>query len=923
MPVVRVAHPFVGRQVELRRLDEWLGELVAGRSRPLLLEGAPGIGKTSLLRAVRERAGTLGARSLAITPIPNASSLALAGLGAFVGHLRADLELADQEAVAPLLLALADPAANANPVALSGGLIALLAAAAEQQPLALIIDDGQWLDRSSAEVIIAAFRGLALDQVGLLVAVRADEPHPFEELPRLPVEGLDRESTHDLFASLHVDDAVLDRCWEATAGNPLALEVILRGLEPEERSGTRPLPNPLPVADSIAHAFRRRFEALPPATFRALVVLAADSGASPSSLDAAIAQLGGTSVDLDAAEEARLIVRTSGQPAFSHPLLRATALAVAKPAERRAAHRALADAHERAGEREARAWQLAAAANGPDDEAAAALLEVADAARRRGATAAAAEGYLMAARLSGSAPERAARLLAAGDATWVVGRVEEATAILGEAIESSSTVTDRAQGSALLGQIELWAQGPRVARDRFLDASVSVEGDDAGFAARLLGHAAFTAVASGDVRGALPLAQRSMTTAPEDDIAASIQSTVTLGYLECHAGLADGAPRLQPIIAIAEQLVDSDDPDVVGLLGLLGMCLTEGERFVEAERFLGAVVRRSRREGATATGALVAAILAENHWRTGNWLEAAHLASNDVVAGATLPVNQAWATAFLAHLDGAAGRAELCRKRSLEASRAATSTGADVVAIWAGHAMGLLELGSGRWAEAARHLDKVAALTESLGRQLPGAVWWQGDHIEALARAGRPDDAWRALERLEREGSVGEQRWPACVAARGRALLVGDDDRDEALRHLASSLELAEAIPAPFEVARTCVARAERHLADGDRDAAADDLRRAVDGFDRLGAAAFAERARALLGEPVAARSVVSLADLLTPAELRVALAVAKGSTNREVAAELFVSAKTVEYHLLNVYRKLNLRSRTELAVRVSQATPG
>lgn len=917
------ARMLVGREAELNQLDTWLEEVVANRSRPLLLEGEPGIGKTSLLRAARARAVEMGARSLAVTPIPTAVSLALAGLGAVVAPLLAQSDQSaerDESTVGALQLALADPTANANPLTLSRGLVALLARASEQQPLILVIDDGQWLDRSSAEIIVAALRGLTLDQVGLLVAVRSGEPHPFDGLRRLPVQGLSQPAAAELFAALHVDGAVLGRCWKATRGNPLALDVILRGLGEHERRGTHPLPDPLPVADSIAAAFRQRLGALTPATFTALVVLAADSASSPTALTGALARLGGTLADLEPAEDASIIMRAAGARAsFAHPLLRASTLSMAKPSQLRAAHGALAAEYEVAGEPEARAWQLAAAAAGPDDLAADALADVAGAALRRGAIAAAAEGFLVAARLSTTQVARAARLLAAGTASWVVGRVDEATAILGEALDAAETPTERAEVGMLLGHIELWASGPRVARDRFLGALGPLEHDNPGLAARLVGHAAFTSVVSGDIHGALALARRAAGLAPPDDLAVVVQTTVTLGYLESHAAVPGGAERLTPIVEMAELLVDSDDPDVVGLLGLVGMCLTEAEHLVPAERFLTAVVRRARRAGASATSALCAAILAETHWRTGDWLEASHLASNDVVEGATMPVNQAWADAFLAHLDAAAGRSESCRRRAAAAVRAGGAAGAGVVLVWAGHAMGLLELGSGRWAEAARQLHRVAALTESLGRHLPGAVWWQGDHIEALVRAGRVDDAGRALDRLDRERALGEQRWPACVAARGRALLSAE--LAPALDHLAHSIELAELIPAPFEAARSRLVRGERLLSAGSA-AATDDLRDALDAFDRLGAAAFAERTRALLGEPVSARSTASLTDLLTPAELRVALAVARGATNREVAADLFVSAKTVEYHLQNVYRKLNLRSRTELAVRVSQASP-
>ena len=250
--------------------------------------------------------------------------------------------------------------------------------------------------------------------------------------------------------------------------------------------------------------------------------------------------------------------------------------------------------------------------------------------------------------------------------------------------------------------------------------------------------------------------------------------------------------------------------------------------------------------------------------------------------------------------------------------RGGAATGASVVLVWAGHAMGLLEVGFGRWSEAARHLDKVAALTESLGRHHPGAVWWQGDHIEALVRADRLDDAIKDLDRLDAERAIGEQHWPACIAARARGLMAAD--ADVAVKEFTASIEEAELIPAPFEVARSHLNRGERLLENGSTLEAAEDLKLAVEIFDRLGAAAFAERTRVLMGEPVAARSTAVLADLLTPAELRVALAVAGGATNREVATDLFVSIKTVDYHLQNVYRKLSLRSRTELAVRVSLA---
>ena len=909
----------IGREQELEHLDTWLGDVLAGRSRPLLLAGEPGIGKTSLLHAVRARAIRLGALPIAVSPLPTAAGLALAGLGAVLGSLRSAATSADGAISDPMQLVTGVGETSANPLTLCGGLVALLAAAAEEQPIVLIIDDAQWLDRSSAEVIIGAFRGLILDCVGLLVAARSGEPHRFEEIQRLPIRGVSMAAASELFESMNIDTTVLSHCWEATGGNPLALDVILHGMDEHQRRGARPLPDPLPVADSIAAAFRRRVEALPAATCSALVVLAADTGASPSTLLEALTRVGRDLADFEPAESAAIVTRSGGRLVFAHPLLRGSALATASPAQLRAAHSALAVAHQANGELEPWAWHLAAAATGPDDVAAHALADVAAIARRRGAIASAAEGFLVAARLSPTRSDRAEWLLAAGGAIWVVGRVEEAMRVLGEALDASDTPKQRAEVAMLLGKIELWTRGPRVARDRFLGAVAGLGNEHLGLASRLVSQAAATAVVSGDVHGTADLARSALELAPGDDPAALVQAELTISYLEIHAAEPAARARLEPIVQLAEMLIDSADDDVGGLLGIVGMCLTETERFPEAERLLLAVARQARRNGASADSALFAAILAEKHWRTGDWLEAAHLASTDVAQGTTMPVNLAWAGAVLAHFDAAAGRAEACRERSAGAVRVGRTTSAGVVLIWAGHAMGLLEVGFGRWAAAARQLDRVAALTEALGRHLPGAVWWQGDHIEALVRSGRRDDAARALDRLDRERSVGDQRWAACVAARGRAML--SPDVDTALAEFTLSIELATLLPAPFEAARSRLNRGERLIAVGAADQAATGLRDALDSFERLGAAAFAERTRRLLGEPMAARSTVGLDQLLTPGELRVAVAVAKGATNREVGADLFVSVKTVDYHLQNVYRKLNLRSRTELAVRVSQAT--
>ena len=918
------ARRLVGRDTEVAHLDAWLGDVLAGRSRPLLLQGEPGIGKTSLLRATCVRALELGIRPITVVPIPTARHLTLAGLEAVVEPLRSLLAVTDHGADALHQLMLndlpADHLATANPLTLCGSLVSLLAAVAETQPVILVIDDAQWLDHMSADVIQAAFKGLILDRVGLLVAVLSAETHAFGSIQRLPIGGLSKAAAIELHASQRIDDDVLARCWDATGGNPLALDVLLRGIDESQRRGERPLPDPLPVADSIAAAFRRRVESLPASTVSALVVMAADLGLTSPVLARALVAVGCSSDDFEPAERAAILTRADGRLVFAHPLLRASTLATASAPQLRAANAALADAHGEAGDAERRAWHLAAAAAGPDREASTALAEAATIARRRGAIAVAAEGFRVAAQISPDRSDRVQRLLFAGSATWEFGQVDKAVRLASEALELSETAREVADASMLLGKIELWSAGPRVARDRFLSPIDALQPDERGLASRLLSQAAGTSVVSGDVRGALANAQRSLELAPPDDVATVVQAALTLGYVEHHSADAAGLERLQPIFELAGLVIDSDDPSLSGLMGMVGMCLTESEQFEEAERFLVAVARQARLSGATADSALFAAILAEKHWRTGDWLEAIHLISTDAVGGATMTVNRVWVAAIQARFDAAAGRAEACRERSALAVRVGRATSAGSVLIWAGHAMGLLEVGLGRWTAAARQLDRVAALTESLGRHLPGAVWWQGDHLEALVRSGRLDDARRALGRLDRERTGDASNWPACVAARCRGLL--SDDLDLAIMELSLSIDLAQRIPAPFEAARSRLVRGERLLEAGDGDAACEDLTDALDAFERLGAASFAERTRRVLGEPLTTPAAVGLVDLLTPGELRVALAVARGKTNREVGADLFVSAKTIDYHLQNIYRKLNVRSRTELAFRVSLAGP-
>ncbi len=270
---------------------------------------------------------------------------------------------------------------------------------------------------------------------------------------------------------------------------------------------------------------------------------------------------------------------------------------------------------------------------------------------------------------------------------------------------------------------------------------------------------------------------------------------------------------------------------------------------------------------------------------------------------------RSWPRAYLARVSAALGRAEECRAEAAAALEVAGPMGLTVVEVWAESALGLLELGRGHPQEAIVHLDRVAEAWERGGVAEPGALWWEGDHLDALVACGEEGRAKERLCLLERAVESTGRGYAAVVAARGRALLAPDEDAEV---RFAEAVQRGEAFASPFELGRTLLARSRYRQRLG-LDGAASDAERAAALFDALGAVDWARQARGRDGE--AGR--LALIDQLTAAELRVAMSVARGLTNREASIDLCVSTKTIDYHLGNIYRKLGVRTRTEMAARL------
>jgi len=635
---------------------------------------------------------------------------------------------------------------------------------------------------------------------------------------------------------------------------------------------------------------------------------------------AALARLG---LDLDCLDDAGVgdsLHRTGDHIAFVDPSLRTRIVAAVPAAEGRAVHAAFAAVTTERRHDVHHAEHLAAAAVGPDQEASAAIAALASEAAARGDTAAAGELFMRAAGLSPTPEERAGHLFLAGDSYWNGGEYTASRAAFDAAYIGTSQPLVRADIALQLGQLDMYQRGPSFARDRFVAAADAVEPYDIDRAAMLLVHAASTVMLSSDVVGSLALVRRARALADKGDGTATIAASLMLAFLSLLGGHIDDFDELFPPLAeLADQLKDTVIPEADLFLQLVGMVHVYAEHWETGRVYLGAVAHRAGRQARSATAALASATLAELCWRSGRWDEAWALATSELVTQVTLTGARLWLLAFTAHLEAGYGRADESRAHAKAALAESVPMGFGTAVMWSAHALGLLELGLGHPVAAASHLDRIDAIATAYEVVEPGTMWWQADHVEALIRSGRTHEAARALERFAASSARAPRVWASATSARCRALLA--PSRDEAEQWFTTSLGHHDRLAAPFELARTLLCRAERRLAAGSELDASRDLNEAIAIFDSLGAESWSAQGSALR-DAMAAATGPAVDELLTPAERRVADAVAGGMSNREVATSLFVSEKTVEFHLHNVYRKLGVHSRTQLVRRLPRRGP-
>jgi DNA-binding CsgD family transcriptional regulator len=898
----------LGRELETARIDRLLDEARAGQSGALVLSGEPGIGKTALLDHAAGRAegmtvlGARGIESEAELPF-----VALADL------LRPTMRLIDripeaQAAALEAALALGPPAAG-DRFTVCAGVLSVLAAAADESPVLVLIDDAHAVDRSSMQAVLFAGRRLHAEGIALLIARRHGSELDTSGLPELDLEGLPHEAAVVLVQrSGAVATQVADELIAASGANPLALIEVPSLLTEGQLAGTEPLDAPLPTGDALAGAFRQRVERLPEQTQRALVVAAASGSADFEEIVAAVERAGLEPDALDAAESAGLTIVDGSRFRFEHPLLRSAVYHGATAGTRRAAHEALA-----AGGGERRPWHLAAAAADEPDAALTAEFErSASAASMRGGHAEAATAFETAARHAEDHNARAKLLRDAADEAWRAGQTTRALGILDGSLAHASDPGLRARLQHLYGVVEMWSGSPLAAVERLSAEAEQIAPADPKRAARLLTDASWACLMAGEVIAARAAAER----------ATALTGTVG-GFAEV---LADGLLGIslllngergtaEPLLRRYEPLFDDSrflarNYSVMWPAGLVMVWLEEHDK---ARETFVQVIERAREQSVPSLLPYTLFGLAELDFRTGRWARAYANATEAVTLARETeqPVSLAFALACLARIEAAHGQDTDCREHATEAFDLAEG-GAGSVVVYAAAALGLLELGVGRIEEAMVHLERVRTEVDAHGLHHPTVIQWAPDLIEALARAGRRDEAVELLASFDRAAESGLSTWALGTAARCRCLLADKGFEADAER----ALELLEALGAPFEIARTELCLGERLRRSRRRREARTALRSAIERFERLGAAPWAERANTELrasGETVQPGAVIATNEL-TPQELQVALVVAKGATNREAGAALFLSPKTIEAHLGRVYRKLDIRSRTELA---------
>jgi DNA-binding CsgD family transcriptional regulator len=916
----------VGRRDECEELDRLLAHVRASQSRVLVLRGEAGVGKTALMDYIARI--SCGCCVVQLAGVESEMDFAFAGVHQLCAPMLDRVEHLPGPQCDALGTAFGLVAgATADSFLVGLAVLSLLSAAAEERPLVCLVDDTQWLDRVSAHILAFVARRLLAESIALVFAVR--EPSDLLELEGLPERTVGGLSNADARALLdgaspgRLDERVRDRIVAETRGNPLALLELPRGLTAAELAGGFALPSTRPLAGQIEQSFLRRVQSLPAETQRLLVIAAAEPLGDGHLLRRAAEQLG-IRPGAEAPAEEDGLIDFGRQVRFRHPLVRTAAYRVGSVADRRSAHRSLADVTDPHVDPDRRAWHRAHASAGPDEAVAGDLERSAERAQDRGGVAAAAAFLERATELTADPARRAARALAAAAAKLEAAAPDAADALVTAAEIGPLDDLQRAKLARLRAEIVFARRRGSDATPLLLDAAKHLERLDERLSRETyleaLGAAIFAGRLGGapDEREVAEVARAALSGQAPPRATDLLLDGIVTRYT---AGYAAGAPPLKRALQAFRDAAAHREDDVMRWLWL--SCPVAAEPVAPEmwndetwEALATSAVGFAREAGALGVLPLALAYRANVHVHAGEFAAAAALIDEaDAIAAATGTAPLRYTSLALV-----AWRGEEKNATSLiaEATSDAMTRGEGRAIGLIGYVTAVLYNGLGRYQ------DALAGAQRGCEHDDLGLFGWTlVEMIEAAIRSDDRETATCALIQLEERATAADTDWALGILARSNALLSFDEAAEAFYRE---AIERLRNTRIAVHIARAHLLYGEWLRRENRRLDAREHLHVAHDTLHAMGASAFAERARRELlatGETARERSVAASASL-TPQEGQIARLAAEGRTNPEIGSELFISPRTVEYHLSKVYTKLGVSSRRSLrrsTLRLEQTT--
>jgi DNA-binding CsgD family transcriptional regulator len=904
-----------GRERERATLAALVEQARGGSAGVLVVLGEPGVGKTALVRDLVASSEASGVRVLRTAGVESESPLPYAALHRLLRPVT-DLDRLPAPQARALRVAFGvEDGPTVEPFLVGVACLSVLTDAADDDtPLLCVVDDAHWLDSASADALSFAARQLSADPVVMVFAARAGgaggPAFAPQGLPVLEVGGLDDDAARELLDERgggRLPEEVAERLLHETGGNPLALLELPTGLSAGQLTGDAPLPQQLTLTAGVERAFLDRCRRLSEPVQTLLLVAATDATGRVGTVRRAAATLGVDGAAWQDAERSGLLGVTGDAVAVRHPLVRSAVYQAATSFEQRQVHRALADAIG-ADDPDRSTWHRAAAVDGPDPDVADALHDVAARAEMRGGHLAAADAFERSAALTAEEADRATRLYGAARTAWAAGQAVRARTLAGSARELAADPLLRADIDRLRARIEVNVGSAVDAHRIFTVAARTVADVDAGRALEMASAAALNRTYGSDSGAVLtaPVLTR-LLTATDTDTPRTACLRLLLGTLTASADedWTLAAAGLEQALAAGR---DVEDLDVMGNLGNTALHLgdDEGAAFSYA-----AMVSTAREAGNGMVVIYGLERLAFAQLPTGPW--AAMRSSVDEALTLARSVGQPTLTA--------APLAALALLAALTGSDEVDDRLTEVDDVAARYPLGILAdpvNDATRWARGARASaqgDSAAALHHLSGMRVPALHRMAAlDRIEAAVRAGDTERARAWVDELTPFATATQRPWALGAVELGCALTAADPA--DATAAFEAAVGHYQRAARPYDLARTQLAYGEHLRRTNRRVDARPQLRSALERFTDLGAAPLVERATQELrasGETARKRDPSTLLDL-TPMERKVAQLVSTGLSNKDVAAQCWVSPRTVAFHLRNVFTKVGVSSRTELA---------